>query len=398
MIDLVGIAQRWPKVPLGELCDIRGGYPAPQAEAAYEPDGIPFVRMKDVGRHHFTRSLSGTDQSLSKSQFTNGRYKLTPSGSILIPRSGSVGLNHRAILTTDAVIVSHLCALIPRSTRVTTEFLYRFLCVTDMRKLTKKTTGLDSIAFSDLRMVAVPVPPIAEQERVVEMLDRVEALLAKRRATIEDLNGLTRSIFMQLLGNGRFELAALGELAALKRGPFGGALKKEIFVEHGYKVYEQRNAIQDDFLIGRYFISESKFREMKDFAVLPDDLIVSCSGTLGRVAIVPESAQPGVINQALLRIRTDGGKVTPTYLKHALQSAGTQDKLSGMSHGTGLHNFPPMSEVRALSIPLPSLTSQRDFANQVAVVDRLRNAYRASFAGIEALFAVLENRAFRGEL
>jgi hypothetical protein len=52
-------------------------------------------------------------------------------------------------------------------------------------------------------------------------------------------------------------------------------LKKEIFVPQGYMVYEQRNAIQNDFSIGRYFINERKYREMEDFAVMPDDLIVS---------------------------------------------------------------------------------------------------------------------------
>ena len=192
-----------------------------------------------------------------------------------------------------------------------------------------------------------------EQRRIAEVLDRAAALRAKRRAALAQLDTLAQSIFLDLFGEPEhFEIAALREVAGLKRGPFGGALKKEIFLTHGYKVYEQRNAIQDDFVIGRYFISDSKYREMEDFAVLAEDLIVSCSGTLGKVAIVPERAQPGVINQALLRIRSTGN-VTPLYLKYALESAETQKKLTGMSHGTGLQNFPPMSEIRSLRIEVP---------------------------------------------
>jgi len=150
-------------------------------------------------------------------------------------------------------------------------------------------------------------------------------------------------------------------------------------------------------VIGRYFISDSKYREMEDFAVLAEDLIVSCSGTLGKVAIVPERAQPGVINQALLRIRSTGN-VTPLYLKYALESAETQKKLTGMSHGTGLQNFPPMSEIRSLRIEVPPFPLQRDFGRHVAAVEALKASHRSSLAELEGLFAVLQYRAFRGEL
>ena len=69
--------------------------------------------------------------------------------------------------------------------------------------------------------------------------------------------------------------------SGLKRGPFGGAIKKEIFVARGYKIYEQQHAINGDFEFGRYFIEERKFKELQSFAVRPHDLIVSCSGTMG---------------------------------------------------------------------------------------------------------------------
>src|SRR4030042_4959534 len=87
-----------------------------------------------------------------------------------------------------------------------------------------------------------------------------------------------------------WEIRSLTDLCpqqSLVRGPFGGALKKESFVESGFKVYEQRNAIYKTCDIGSYFINRSKFSEMQRFSVLPRDFIISCSGTIGRIFQIP---------------------------------------------------------------------------------------------------------------
>lgn len=99
------------------------------------------------------------------------------------------------------------------------------------------------------------------------------------------------------------------EKYSMKRGPFGGSLKKEIFVPSGYLVYEQNHAINNNFNFARYFITKEKFEEMKAFAVKPKDFIISCSGTIGRIAEIPEDAKEGIINQALLKITLDNYKI-----------------------------------------------------------------------------------------
>lgn len=94
----------------------------------------------------------------------------------------------------------------------------------------------------------------------------------------------------------------LGDVCQFVRGPFGGALKKEFFTEDGYAVYEQQHAIYDQFENIRYFVDENKFNEMKRFELREGDLIMSCSGTMGKVAIVPAEIKKGIINQALLKL------------------------------------------------------------------------------------------------
>jgi type I restriction enzyme S subunit len=95
------------------------------------------------------------------------------------------------------------------------------------------------------------------------------------------------------------------EKIAIKRGPFGSSVKKAYFVEHGYKVYEQQNVINQDFTLGDYYIDEERYGILKDFAIAPGDLLITGAGTIGKLAIVPENIQPGIINQALLKLSID---------------------------------------------------------------------------------------------
>ena len=89
---------------------------------------------------------------------------------------------------------------------------------------------------------------------------------------------------------------------AIKRGPFGSAIRKDMFVPSGVKVYEQQHAISGDFTKGRYYINEAKFEELSAFELHPNEILVSCSGTVGKVAIVPPNVERGIINQALLKL------------------------------------------------------------------------------------------------
>ena len=103
-----------------------------------------------------------------------------------------------------------------------------------------------------------------------------------------------------------------GDLGSYKKGPFGSAITKSMFVPKGngaVKVYEQKNAIQKNASLGDYYISREYFEtKMTGFEVLPGDIIVSCAGTIGETYVMPEQIEQGIINQALMRM-----KIFPPY-------------------------------------------------------------------------------------
>lgn len=155
-----------------------------------------------------------------------------------------------------------------------------------------------------------------------------------------------------------WQTKTLGEVCGFVRGPFGGSLKKSIFVEDGFAVYEQQHAIYNQFDEIRYFIDDAKFREMQRFELRPNDLIMSCSGTMGKVAIVPDNIQRGIINQALLKL-TPLSTVLPEFLKYWIDSTDFQDILKAQSGGAAIQNVASVSILKEIPIPLPPLPEQQ---------------------------------------
>lgn len=147
---------------------------------------------------------------------------------------------------------------------------------------------------------------------------------------------------------------------SIRRGPFGSTLTKSIFVSSGYKVYEQQHAIGGDFTAGRYYIDEQKYQELSSFWLKPGDLIISCSGTVGRIATVPDDAEPGVMNQALLKLT-----LAPTVMNGEFFKLAFSHRLASFSsRGSGMSNFSGIEELKKMPFPLPPLNEQREVLQQ----------------------------------
>lgn len=163
-----------------------------------------------------------------------------------------------------------------------------------------------------------------------------------------------------------WEIKHLGDVCEFVRGPFGGSLKKSIFKQSGYAVYEQQHAIYNQFSEIRYFIDENKFEEMKRFELRPNDLIMSCSGTMGKVAIVPDNIAKGIINQALLKL-TCKSELNVDYLKLWMDSPLFISELEKNTVGAAIKNVASVKVLKTIQIPLPPLPEQQRI---VSILDK----------------------------
>lgn len=155
------------------------------------------------------------------------------------------------------------------------------------------------------------------------------------------------------------------------RGPFGGALKKSMFVKIGYKVYEQRNAIYKNITDGEYYIDEPKFNEMNRFAVKANDYIISCSGTIGKIYKIPENFKKGIINQALLKLTIDEKVIFSDFFRVYFESNYFQNRIIDDTQGGAMKNLVGMEKFRKTCFPIPPLAEQQRIAKALSDVDSL---------------------------
>jgi type I restriction enzyme, S subunit len=250
-----------------------------------------------------------------------------------------------------------------------------------------------------LAKLEIPLPPLAEQRRIAEVLDRAEALRAKRRAALAELDALTQSLFLDLFGDPstileRWPTRELGELLDfLTSGSRGWA---EYYAESGDLFLRIQNVRRDELVLEDVaYVNAPDTAEAKRTRVQPGDVLLSITADLGRTAAVPEGIGTAFINQHLSILRTKA--LVPRFLSAYFVSPVGARQVSGRNkHAVkaGL-NF---DDIRSFLIPVPPLTLQQEFARRVAAVEKLKQAQRTSLAELDALFASLQHRAFRGEL
>ena len=216
--------------------------------------------------------------------------------------------------------------------------------------------GIPSLSMKTINDTKVPVPPIEVQSEIVRILDNFTLLTAELTAELtarkEQYEYYRNELFNKSIG----KKTTLGDICKFVRGPFGGSLKKEIFVKSGYAVYEQQNAIYNN-LNFRYYVDEIKFNSMKRFEVYPGDLIMSCSGTIGRIMVIPTNSPRGIINQALLKLTPIDG-VNSYYLKYVFDNYITA-VMNATSRGGALKNVPSVDVLKKIEIFLPSFEEQQ---------------------------------------
>ena len=264
--------------------------------------------------------------------------------------------------------------------------------------------GFNSSLLKSLR---IPLPPLAEQKRIAGILDAADALRAKRREALAQLDTLIQSTFLDMFGDPArsgwtmvtVEAVASSQSGAIRTGPFGSQLLHSEFVDEGIRVLGIDNAVANEFREGEpRFITAQKYEQLRRYTVRPRDVLITIMGTCGRCAVVPHGICTAINTKHLCCITLDRGRCLPEFM-HAyfLEHPIARRYLERSAKGAIMSGL-NMRIIKAVPIPAAPLDLQHRFAAIVQSVEQQRTRQRAHLAELDTLFASLQSRAFRGDL
>ena len=270
-------------------------------------------------------------------------------------------------------------------------------------------TGATQKAITNAKIATLPIPllPLAEQTRIAEILDAADALRAKRRETLAQLDNLLQSTFLSMFGDPvrsgwtmvTVEAVASNQSGAIRTGPFGSQLLHSEFVDEGVRVLGIDNAVANEFREGEpRFITAQKYEQLRRYTVRPGDVLITLMGTCGRCAVVPDGISTAINTKHLCCITLDRGRCLPEFM-HAyfLGHPVARRYLERNAKGAIMSGL-NMRIIKALPIPAAPLDLQHHFAAIVQSVEQQKARQRAHLTELDTLFASLQSRAFRGEL
>ena len=272
--------------------------------------------------------------------------------------------------------------------------------------MVRKATGASYPAVSD-RIVCeskLPLPPLPEQRRIAEILDKADALRAKRRAALAQLDTLTQSIFLDMFGEPRNEpkdwpTIPLEEI--VRETKLGLVRGSQEFGPEFPIPYVRMNAItrNGELELGNVQRTHATEAEIEAYRLEPGDFLFNTRNSeelVGKTALY-RGGGLHLFNNNLMRVRFTA-KADAVFVAAAFKTAFVQHELNLRKSGTTNVFAIYYKDLRSLPLPLPPIALQREFARGVTAVEALKTAQRASLAELDALFASLQHRAFRGEL
>ena len=311
------------------------------------------------------------------------------------------GIGRTTLNPAKSSVIGTMQYLIPKK-NVLPEYLFYVVSYMHLEKYYTGTT-IPHIYFKDYKNEEFNLDNIEKQLEIIDALGRCKKVIEARKQELVELDRLTKARFVEMFGDPiqnpkgwdmpLIEEVVANEKNALKAGPFGSALKKEYYVASGYKIYGQEQVISGDCTFGDYYIDEERYKSLENCAVQAGDVLISLVGTYGKLLIMPEVFEPGIINPRLMKITFDKEKINPYYFKFFFQSESLKRALSENTHG-GTMDILNLGIVRKIAMPLPPLKLQNEFANFVNQVNKSKVAVQKALDETQLLFDSLMQKYF----
>ena len=375
------MSSRWPLVTLDEIFAIaRGGSPRPIDDYITEdPNGVSWVMISDATESG--KYINSTKKRIREEGVK--RSRTVQPGDFLLTNSMSFGRPY--IMNTSGCVHDGWLVLSPRNKNTSPDFFYHLLGSDFVfAEFERRAAGVTvkNLNIDLVKTVKVPLPPLAEQQRIAEVLDRAEDLRAKRRAALAQLDSLTQSLFVDLFGDPR-KKGSTGRTPTISR-PLGELTN----IQTGKL---DANAANEN---GAHPFFTCAVEPLRINTPAFDCKAVLVAGN-GDLNVKYFEGKFNAYQRTYVIESLDESVLVPRFLYAFLDLYVSELRKQAIG---GVIKYIRLSYLTEAVVQLPSIESQREFARRVTAMETLRTAQRASLAELDALFATLQHRAFRGEL
>ena len=298
--------------------------------------------------------------------------------------------------------------------KLNNKFLCYYLNQVDYNGLVTGTTRY-KLTQAAMKRILVPTPDLVEQERIVskieELFSKLDASVAELKTAKEKLKvyrqAVLKEAFDKASSSNSKEMTIDSLLTKTRKGmstgPFGTMLKKFEHQRAGVPVLGIENIGEGKFVPGnKIFVTPEKATELQAFRVHTGDIIISRSGTVGELCIVPPYMENSLLSTNLMRISLDFEIVLPTYFVYLFRSKGVVvDQVKELCKGS-TRMFLNQTILKQIRFPIPSIPAQQKLVNMVesrlSICDNIEQTIDTSLQQAEAMRQSILKQAFEGRL
>ena len=377
-------------VELGEVCEVVSGATPKTGDAALWGGDIPWVTPKDLSDLD-GMYIGSTPRTITERGLRSCSSTLLPARSVLLSSRAPIG--HVAINTVPMATNQGFKSLIPKAGVVHPEYLAHWLkSSTETLQFMGNGATFKELPKSTVERIAFPLPPIEEQRRIAAILDKADALRAKRRAALAHLDSLTQSIFLDMFGDSSraMTVEAVMERIVDYRGksPHKTATGVPLITARVVKRFELQTPSE--------FIAEANYSAwMRRGLPKRGDVVFTTEAPLGEVAQIEDERV--ALAQRVLLLRPHGQLMTGGFLMYALRSPEVRREIEARSTGSTVRGI-RQSELRKVVLPVPELVEQELFTRRLDAISATRRRCVVDASRFDDLVASLQKRAFSGAL
>ena len=395
----------WPTATIGEVCEVVSGATPKTGNPDFWNGEVAWVTPKDLSELD-QKYLSDTPRKITEAGLEGCSAKMLPSQSVLFSSRAPIGLV--AINTIPVCTNQGFKSLVPRNGIASADFLYWWLKI-HQRDIQQKGRGatFKEVSKEIVEDLRIPLPPLPEQKRLAAILDAADALRAKRREALAQLDSLLQATFLDMFGDPvtnpkGWEQLAVADLCEssddVRCGPFGTQLHQHEFTDSGVPLWGIKHVNAGFAFPTDEFVSDEKAASLANYSIIPGDLVMTRKGTIGNCHIYPSSLSPGIMHSDLLRLRLSPTRAESQFIcSQFVYSRHIQRQLELMSPGAVMPGI-NVTKLKKLAVEAPPLKFQHRFAAIAESVEQQKDRQRAHLTELDTLFASLQSRAFRGDL